>query len=404
MKKYLLLFLFLSFVFLFHYWFSGKAVYGDGIDYWAYLHTWVIDGNLDFTNEYKHIYTHEFNNSPIEYPLPQIVKTAVTRLGKTDNIHPIGTSLVLLPWYLLSHVFAQFTVPNGYSDIYQLVCGLGVIFYITLASFFSFKLCFHHTKNYQSSVLASFSIVFCTQLFFYAGWDNLNSHFASYFLSSLFWLLLFTLDYSKLKSVIISVAIVSLAALVRVQDGLLIIPLLLVIPKYSWKVITLFLAAVLFSPQLFVWIYLYGQPLPKTYMSDHLYWDFFGSIFHPINGLIRTPINLLAAAGIPYLKKSGIIFASFLIPTYLLISLQGGWKAAAYGGRMYISVLPIVAVLLAHLFSRWKYKFALSLVVVLAVINIVSMTIFVVYEKETSSPHKRGLEPSTLLRIQNKLQ
>jgi hypothetical protein len=92
-------------------------------------------------------------------------------------------------------------------------------------------------------------------------------------------------------------------------------------------------------------------------------------------------------------------FLAFLIPTYLLVSLQGGWSAPAYGGRMYISNLPFITILLALLFSKIKPRIAVIIIMIFFIINSLSIGSFVLLEKEVNSGKRRGLEESTVIKL-----
>lgn len=95
-------------------------------------------------------------------------------------------------------------------------------------------------------------------------------------------------------------------------------------------------------------------------------------------------------------------FLLFLIPTYVLISVEGGWSAPAYGGRMYISNLPFLASLLALAFTKIKPRLVVSIIVMFFVINSLSIASFVLLEKEVNSGSRRGLEEGTIIRLQNR--
>jgi hypothetical protein len=393
MKKYIGLYLFLSLIFLAHYAFTGHAVYGDGNNYWAYLHTWRFDGNYDFTNEFRHVFFPDTNNAPVNTLAPEVLKTGITATGKTDNNHTAGTALFFLPWYLLANVLARIfhLVANGYSDIYQITVGLGVIFYLTLAIFITEKLC--------SSRLAAWAIVLCTPLLYYGSYDVLNSHAVSYLLAVSFWFVFFKADFSRPKWVIVSGLLIGLAALVRLQDIFLLVPLLLFKTR---KFLSLSLSlSLIFSPQLFIWQYLYGLPLPQSYLTAGVFYNFIGPLFHPLTGFLsRTPLLLLSLLTLPFIRKKSLfpMFIFFII-SWIIISLQGGWTAAAFGGRMFISSLPLFAVLLGFIFSRFSPKLSKSIVLIFFILNIFSIGSFIFLEKEVNSGHKRGLEEHTVRKL-----
>ena len=445
MKKYISLFLFLSAIFLAHYAFAGHAVYGDGNNYWAYLHTWRFDGNYDFANEFRHVFFPDTNNAAVDTLAPEVLKTGITAVGRTDNNHTAGTALFFLPWYLLADVFAP--VPNGYSDFYQVTVGLGVIFYLILAVLLTEKLCLRLTKNPSASRWAALAVILCTPLLYYGSYDVLNSHVISYLLSVSFWFVFFTADFSQAKWVIVSGLLVGLAALSRLQDIFLIVPLLSPFAKNrerkledeseevslrrdsapdlpcrqageatgrrypdrkvegasltrrSLGVVGPVLIPLI--PQFFIWYYLYGLPLPQTYLGAGIFFNFIKPLFHPLTGFLsRTPLLFLSLLSLLFIRKKYLSpMLIFFIITWIIISLQGGWTAAAFGGRMFISTLPFFAVILSLIFTRLPPKITAWIVFVFFLINLVSIGSFIFREKEVNSGRKRGLEERTVQKL-----
>jgi hypothetical protein len=414
-KKYLLLFVFLSLVFLGHYAIAGQAVYGDGIDYWAHLHTWYFDHDLDFTDEFRHQYNPEFNNNYPAFLTPSIQKTHLTPLGKTDNPHPPGTAVLLFPFYVFADLFAR--LHNGYSDIYQLFTGLAAVGYTIAGVILVRKICFKLTRDNISGNLASFGILLASPLLYYGSYDVLNSHFASFFVSSLFWYILLCLPIRKTRHYFVLGSLIGLAALIRVQDGLLIIPLLLhLYSSHSgsgFKKLMVIIGSILLVnlPLFYQWQLLYGIPLPYLYLSrGHIYRGLTGSLFHPANGLFsRTPLLIISLLGLLFIpfassgKRGVFLLSSFFLASLVLITFQGGWHDAAYGGRMFISSLPFFAVLLAFLLrkisTRFRPAFSYLLIFFFFLTNVISIFNFVFFEKEVNSGKKTGLEEHTIRKL-----
>ena len=86
MGRYVLLYVFAILIFLLHFSFSGQAIYGDGIDYWAYLPTIYFDHDLDFKNQFRHIYSPVNNNKVSPEVASQIMKTNFTSIGKYEGL------------------------------------------------------------------------------------------------------------------------------------------------------------------------------------------------------------------------------------------------------------------------------------------------------------------------------
>lgn len=435
-------FIFLTGIFLFHYLFSGQAVYGDGIGYYSYMHSWYFDFDNNFTNEYKHIYGHENNNSllPKHSNAVQIVRT--NNQGKALNHFSPGMAILLMPFYILADLIVVISnalginlVRNGYSDIYQIICGLGAITYVTLTLWMSEKLLKIFKFKISIQRLAVLTLFFATNLLYYGAFDVLNSHFASFFLSTLFFLYFF--EHRKkltIRNYFLLGLITGLIAVTRPQDGIIAIVIIIdalvsLKAKHNvlfWKAqfvqtlknllsFTLPLVVII-SPLIIQWITTFDTLDSHPYFlwitarnDFNLVFNIFGTLFHPTNGLFsRTPIILLCALMLwqltvnKKLSYSLKLFSIFFFFEFLLIVIQEGWKAAAYGGRMYISLSPFFLVLIAKLLQWIELKYSNSakwlFIIIFISINILSMFSFILFEKEASDNH-RGTEKYTFERI-----
>jgi hypothetical protein len=429
-------YIFLIGIFSFHYLVSAQAVYGDGIGHYAYLHSWYFDADNDFTNEYQHLYSYENNNSlsPKKSQTVQIVAT--NSQGKALNHFSPGMAILLMPFYVLAdavvviaNALGASLARNGYSNVYQIVSGIGAIFYVVLALWLSEKFLKLFKIPPLPSRVAILTLLLSTNLLYYGSFDILNSHFASFFLSILFFWYFFKhrLNLTLQKYFLLGV-IASLMTATRPQDGIIIAVVLANAflsaksSQISWsKLFTKLL--VFFLPLTVTIIFLTTQWI-ETFDSfsshPYFYWmidenspgilfNSVGNLLHFTNGLFtRTPIIFLGSLMFLYLiykKKQGYflnLLALFFCLQYVLISLQGGWKAAAYGGRMYISSLPFFLVLIAKLFEFIKKKYSNKtkwiLISFLISLNILSIFSFVLLEKEASG-NRRGTETYTYSRI-----
>jgi len=424
MKWWVGLFVSLLSIFLIHYNISGQAVYGDGIDYWVYLHSVYFDNDIDFTNEYKHNFNPKNNNSldPIESPV--VLKTVITPIGNTDNPHTPGMSLLISPFFITADGLtiilrrAGLIIPrNGYADLYQVLVGAGGVFYTVWGTYFLFKTLVLFGGKPKLARLTSTVLVLSSPMLYYGGYDVINSHFATFFLTSLLFYLLVKNGDKTPKSGFILGSIFGLMVLTRLQDILWILP----IGIFWWNekrtlsvnyLLSFGVGAIIFIlPLFFIWNYLYGALYPHYYLTrGHIFRGFSGSLFHPVNGLFsRTPILLISLVGIVEafkVKEFRLAILSFIIlfiATYGLVTFQGGWQDPAYGGRMYLSLLPLFGVMLMIVFQQFVKRFDFRLLSILAslmiLINCLSIGSFVLREKAVHSGEKRGLEEHTVLKL-----
>ncbi len=420
--------LFLLTLFLGHFALTGQAVYGDGIGYYAHLHSWYIDHDWDSTNEYKHIYSPENNArlQPLSAAQVQIVGTSQS--GRALNHYSTGMAVLLLPWYVAADLFTRFYNMLGFSELsttgfsaqYQLFCGIGAVSFVVLGLYFLEKTLEHLQYSVFVSRLTVVCVVGGTSLLYYGGFDVINSHFGSFFAASAFFFVCITWPESLKKYALLG-ALAGLALTIRIQDSLLLLlPLVHLTRTHSRHkaaaVTALSAAFILGSlPTLY-------QVLMVLPLSEHTYlrevqniwthqspFGFWGSLFHPVTGLFtRTPLVGGAFAYILWLlwhKKLPHFFIlplCFFVLQYVIISLQGGWHAAAFGGRMYISSLFVFALAGAEgctqLEKKYSQKFLLGVVAFGVALTCILFVQFVLFAKHTEND-TLGTEQRTLLRI-----
>jgi hypothetical protein len=407
---YPVLFFLLLALFFGHYAVSGQAVYGDGIGYYAHLHTWVIDGDFDFTSEYTHLYNPLNNNAvaPVQVDDVQIVATRPD--GTAENHYSPGPAVLLLPWYALAHGLALLLAQwwpvstTGYGDIYQIFSGVGAVAYVIAGLWLleRFLLQLPDSKTSHARIAAA-AVLLASPLLYYGGYDVVNSHFASFFLTSAFFYCAFHPRQTRLLAVNTGL-LAGLLAATRIQDGA-VVPVWLFIEWQRSGIRTLlrrtayFLGGVLvgMAPLAIHTATMFSSIWEQTYLrnlaaerSAKTPIDFWGSIFHPTTGLLRTPLLLTVLASLPVLpwrayQRWLLPLGTFFLLQAAIITIQGGWQAAAYGGRMYISSLPFFALVLV-LLAKWLSQRTLGWVLPLALLvfsalNVISMGIFVVYDR-----------------------
>jgi len=406
------------FIFLSHYIIAGQAVYGDGIGYYSYLYSIVIDGDIDTTNEYKHIYTPFNNNSlnPEMSPVVQIVKAS--KEGKVENHFGMGVAILLTPFFISANAlsillnFIGVHVPaQGYSDIYQIFTGIGAVFYTILGIYILDRLLFHFLKDSYVGKLTITAIFFATNLLYYGSFDVINSHFASFFLSTLFFYILFIYKNDIKKTASLGF-ITGFILSVRPQDALVAVIWIIYAlnnykknnkyyKKFGKELLVFLLFAFLGSLALvYNWTYTYGNPLNHPYLQATYQYmvnsnlRLLDSFFNTSTGLLSTtPILIIPLIYFIYLifsKKASIqiiLLSIFFTLQYIMITLQGGWQAAAYGGRMYISTLPFFAFLLAGFLKtltlRYGKRISLIMVSVFILLNLFNMARFLLFNKQT---------------------
>jgi hypothetical protein len=368
MQNRIFLMLFIVYVlgFCAHVVYLKQTVYGDGIYYYSWLRSAVVDRDTDFTNDYL-----RFNATQ-----------PVTALAVPGNKYSVGPAILWAPWFLWTHTIVRGT---GYEFPYQFIVGLSGVLYAFSGLVFLFFLLNKYFSR-TVSLAASIATACATNLLFYGSLDTVNSHAVSFFASVVFLMFLF----QNPKRWFLIGCSLGLVALVRTQDiilGLLIIPFLN--KKYIHR---LFLGSLLaFLPQLVAWQLLYRKFWVSPYLSGSegfnlLQPHIIGVLFSLQNGLaLWTPVVLLGFTGL-WIKRDRLplklMSVVFLIQLYLVACWSTWWQGASYSGRMFVSMLPLVAFGLANLFTTLQIRrfrnitLYLSIVVPLCIINLLLIIFF----------------------------
>lgn len=340
--------------FLGHALIVGKTVYGDGTYYYAWLRSVVIDKDINFANDYA------------AFGADQLL----TAKGFLGNIYSIGPALLWSAQFLWIHRLVN---GNGFALPYQLTTGLTSVFcalfglillYGTLAKFFS----------KTTAALTVTAIAFATNLFFYGSLDSVNSHALSFFAASLF----LALATQPNTQPLLLGASVGLLALIRPQDALF---GMLLLPRVNRKtIVPMATGAILaFLPQLLAWQMLYGKFWVSPYLARGYGFNFLQPhlvevLFSPRSGLMLwTPVIAVALVGLflkglPKFLNRWFILLLIFLQLYLVASWTTWWQGASYGGRMFISLLPLLSLGLATVFTRLRSLHMKSTAIVLSVI------------------------------------
>ncbi|MBU0974764.1 hypothetical protein KKD03_03635 [Patescibacteria group bacterium] len=388
-KKYFIFLFFLSVILYSSVVFKVKTiVWGDSLYYYAYTKSIIIDHDIDFRNEaYRD--SGGFPNKP---EISEIT-------GKIINKFSPGTSILWMPGFLLGHSVSSFLgfigifgEVDGYNFITQYFVAVSTILFSTLGLFFIYKT----ISLFFERKIAFLTILFfylTTQMFYYTSIDPLNSHSASFMLSSLFLYLLAVFSknnegkfggevFSWQKMIMLGV-LGGAITLVRNQDLVVLLPVsIYFLARKNAGLMEIFNRMILFwgsvfllvSIQFFMTLTLYGQ-LGSPYIigGEKLSWlnpDFFRVLFSFGNGLFTfAPILIVSVVGLViaqtriaksqykvvlFKRLSLISIIVFFLQLYVVASWGKEIIGGPYGSRMFISVLPYLSLGLATIFKRYK--------------------------------------------------
>jgi hypothetical protein len=344
----------------------------DGVRYYCHVHSLVIDGDLDFRDEYIHFH------GPARVP-------ADTPAGYPPNKMSIGLGLVWIPFFVAAHALsALLGLPtDGYSYVYQAAVCLGSMMYGFIGLLLTYRLC-RERVDAASATVAVVLIWFASNVLYYMVVEPSMSHMASLGAVSalLAWWRL-RHDRTSLRYWTGLGALGGLAALIRPQDGLF-----LLLPGMQWAIeashlvrsgrrnllaahaargaATAATAALLFTIQLWAWQVVFGSVRASGYFySGHEGFNWWHPhvidvLFSPFHGFFTWhPIYLVGAVGLWWIAKADRLYGALLVlgvlvQVYLVAAWRIWWQGEAFGGRMLISTVPILALGLAEVVARLR--------------------------------------------------
>jgi len=318
---------------------TGYIVW-DVISYYAYLPAIFIykDLSLKFVDDLP-------KDEGTIWPIP-------TANGGYTLKYPIGTAIMILPFFLMAHIFSNLAgiEASGYSWPYHFFILIAALFYLLAGLLYLRRV----LLRYFSELTVMICIVILaagTNIFYYATEEPGMSHIYSFFLFSAF-LFHYTRFYhgDRWMDTLLIGLISGLIVLVRPSNGILMLCFLLYRGnvkmkdwyEYLWR--RRFRLLVMFTIglgiiflQLSYWKFSTGHWLHYSYGEERFY--FFKP--HIIEGLfsyrkgwlLYTPLMTLAIFGFLFLKKKvHELFYPILVFTVLNIYIVFSWWCWWYGG------------------------------------------------------------------------
>jgi hypothetical protein len=362
----------------------NPQVHGDGVGYYAYLRSPLIQHNLRFEEDWRHA-NSGFVQARIG-PDNALRLDNYTSTGRIGNLFTIGPAMLWAPFFLIAHgavlVADRFgaNIPaDGFSFPYRVLVSLGTAFYGFCGLLLSYLLA---SKYLDSSwaLLATVGIWAGSSLPVYMYFNPFWSHAHSAFVVAL---LLWYWDRTRpdrtLGQWILLGAISGLVVDVYFVNGVfLLLPLVEAIQEYVRHIRSkdgaaalrlfglnaLYLAAFLCTvlPTLITRKIIYGGMLRFGAYSEMAWkWHapFWRSVlFSSDHGLVSwTPLLGLALVGlfIPFAaaKRIQAYLALGALAFFYVISSYPYWDGmASYGNRFFISLTPVFVFGLAILMQR----------------------------------------------------
>jgi hypothetical protein len=384
-KEKLLFFLFLLTLPLANPW-----VRGDGVGYYSYLRSALIDHDLHFENDYL-----EGNQSFVSSLVDaqgHILPRYYTKTGYVENHFTVGPAILWAPVMLAVHGavlvadhFGARIPADGYSRPYLVAMALTTACYGFVSLILSYRIArayFDDPWARASTVAIWLASSLPVYMYFNPSW----SHAFSAFTVGLF---LWYWDRTREQRSTGQWAILGLFAglmgnVYYPNAILLIFPALEVLlflrqqrrdpGRFAPSIQRVAVGCGVFAGVFFVSLFptlitrqiLYGGPFATGYPEiSHWNWTspvLLKVLFSSNHGMFTwTPILILAVAGIPFLIKRDALFGAgslitFLVFYYFIASYPNWDGISSFGNRFFISLTPIFILSLAALlseFAKW---------------------------------------------------
>ena len=351
----------------------NEKLVGDPAEYFAYLQSVFEDGDIRFSDDYLEL---DPDTPPSHFEK--------LHTGYAPQIFAVGAPVLWSPFYLAGKLYVAATgVEARDAELVLLMrfTRFGSRVYAALTLFLIYFILLHFFSR-ATSLLASLAAFFCTPFYFYGIYNVINSHAAGAFSVALFlWYALKTGSARKTGQWIVLGLILGLVALIRWQNAVIVIWILIEQIPVLWEMIKsrsgllkqigryalagLF-AIPVFLIQILIWTVIFGPfKTPLDFGANHIIWgrpEIVNLLFSSRHGLFSWhPLTYLAVIGIVIWlwKKTGPALGALLafLAMLYLNSITGDWWAGdSFGMRRFVSMAPVFAVGIAALAGRISVK------------------------------------------------
>jgi hypothetical protein len=337
---------------------TPRIAESDAVQYFSYLPSFLLDGDLDFEDEYTAFYREDPEGRK---GFKETFLDLSTATGRKLNFGPIGTALLWSPFYLATHIVVG--SDDGMSPPYRTAVSVASALYASMG----LLLCYGLARRYAAPFASLAAVVvlwWATPVAYYMYIAPGMSHAVSLFAVAVFFSLWPWAVAGGISRWAVWGASAGLMALVREQD--LFFAAAALIAAYGMtdrlKRLIAFGASafVVFLPQLAVYHVLYGRPWPAPQVENKMIKyspHFFEVLFSIEHGLFFwSPVLLLfVASGLFLAKKERpaglVLLAAFLAQVYISGAVDSWTQAGAFGSRRFVGATPIFAIWGAFLFG-----------------------------------------------------
>jgi hypothetical protein len=348
--------------------FFTPGMSADGVEYYAYVRSLAVDGDIEFTNEFKDPAV------PFER-VPEWLATNRSPTGYAQNLASVGPAIVWAPLYLVGglvaragNTFGAGWTTDGYSLPYIALINLAGVASLPLTVWLCYLIA-RRVAGQGVALLAAIALVAGSAIVDYGLFEAHFPHalaamtVAAYFA----WWLRTRPERTPGQWVVLGLLAGAMALMYWINAILLLLPALDLLPPFAralrlrdWRALggmvgggLAFLAAALlaFSPQMVAWTILYGSPFTIPHggsFAEPRGFKVLEMLFSPVHGqLLWAPITFVALIGMGWYvarrRWEGALALLAFALYFLYNATLGSWHGGGpFGLRRIANVLPLL--------------------------------------------------------------
>jgi hypothetical protein len=368
---------------------SGHVIGSDGLFYYEYLPSLVLDGDLDFSNQRAALI-----KEGVRYPWDHAI-LKVTPVGRPGTPFSAGWALFTAPFFLFAHVVAKVQslwVPgvrlDGYGFWHESWTNFGALMWGLSGCVLSYRTLRLYFSERTASLAASLMLLGSNLLYYVVVQASMShavafaaiagaTHYAcrlmqgggrSERLAAKFGLFCGAAFLVRPQLAVTVMLLWVLVAWQRPQPGVLARSVLFMLPPVLL--------------QLFIWHVLFGTWLTIPQGQEFMHWTQ-PQVSHTLFGLYHGlftwhPVYLVCLVGLAALLQPArhrllalVALLCFAIQTYLNAAADDWWGGTAFGARRFVDIIPLMSLGAAVVIERLRStRLAVVLVSVFAVWNV----------------------------------
>jgi hypothetical protein len=398
----------------------GHVVWGDGMYYYEYLPSMIIDGDLDFRNQREWMLSQG-----IIYPWSGILEETAT--GHVGTPFAVGWAILTAPFFLLAHAIVTiFALPvdhPGYGFVYESITNFGSVLGGLIGVLFTFRL-LRLFFDAQVALISTVAFLLCSNLPYYIVVQASQSHSLGFFTVATASYYIVKAGRSELafsKAVVLSGLFLGLAFLTRPQLLLAAICLYAYLATSRNGIMKCTVSGLVALPialiQLYVWYVLYGTPILIPQGPGFLQWtnpNIMGLLFSLHHGLFSWhPVTMFAVLGfglvlsLPREKEQAnfllVCLVGFVFQVYINAAASDWWAGNSFGSRRFIDTYTFLIFPLALLVDKVnKQRICWIIIILLAIWNalfFIQYRFCYIPRGETITPHQMFIDKFMLFTL-----